>query len=62
MTKIFNNEFLKIWLFSLDLPLMPISDKEESWSNELSVYKKYQFKFSRGYARFALSNLLILIP
>ena len=62
MIKIFDNELLKIWFFPSDLPLMPISEQEESWKRELSNFKKYQFHFSRGYARVALSTLFKLNP
>ena len=62
MIKIFDNELLKIWFFHSDLPLMAISEQEESWKRKLSTFKKYQFHFSRGYARLALSTLFNLKP
>lgn len=62
MIKIVDNKLLKIWFFPSDLPLMPISELEESWKRELSNFKKYQFHFSRGYARLALSTLFNLKP
>mgnify|MGYP001204790862 CR=1 FL=1 len=62
MIKIFDNELLKIWFSPGHLPLMPISEQEESWKKELSNFKKYQFHFSRGYARVALSTLFKLKP
>ncbi len=62
MIKIVDNKLLKIWFFPSVLPLMPISEQEESWKRELSNFKKYQFHFSRGYARLALSTLFNLKP
>lgn len=62
MIEIFDNEFLKIWFFPSDMPLMHISEQEKIWKRELSNFKKYQFHFSRGYARVALSNLFDLKP
>tara|TARA_B100000886_G_scaffold339509_1_gene305173 strand:+ start:97 stop:720 length:624 start_codon:yes stop_codon:yes gene_type:complete len=62
MIKIFDNVVIKIWFFPLHLPLMPISEQEKSWKKELSIFKKYQFHFSRGYARVALSTLFKLKP
>ena len=62
MIRIFDNELLKIWFFPSNLPLMPISEEEKLWKTELSNFKKYQFHFSRGYARIALSTLFNLKP
>ena len=62
MSKIINYEFLKIWIYNFDLPLMPISAQEDSWKEGLSEYKKFQFHFSRGYARQALSNQFNIKP
>ncbi len=57
-----NKEIFKLWFFPFDLPLMPISTQEKKWKKELSNYKKYQFHYSRGYARIALSKLFNLKP
>ena len=51
-----NNE-IKIWQFSKELPLQPISSKELKWKKYLSSYNFQRYHFSRGYVRYALSKI-----
>lgn len=53
---------LKFWFFPLNLPLKEITDQEKEWSNQLSNPRKYEYEYSRGYTRFALSKILNIEP
>ena len=56
------NILINCWFFPFNLPLKEITDKEKKWSNQLSNYRKYEFEYSRGYTRFALSKVLNIEP
>ena len=49
---------MKLWFFPFNLPLRPITKQEDKWASELSISRKYEYRYSRGYARFALSTVL----
>ena len=57
-----NSNIFKLYFFPLHLKLMPISVQEEQWKKSLSERHKFEFHFSRGYARFVLSKILDLDP
>ena len=42
--------------------LKEITSYEKKWSNQLSEKRKYQYQYSRGYTRFALSTILNIEP
>ena len=53
---------LALWMLDFKSPLKPISNKELKISKTLSENKAYQFKYSRGYIRDALSNVFNINP
>ena len=57
-----HEKVLGVWLFPASAPLKQITQQEEKWSNELSPKRKAEYKLSRGYARFAISNIFKVNP
>ena len=47
---------IKLWFISPGLQLKKISEQEKKWSQDLSESRRYQFQYSRGYTRLALST------
>lgn len=56
------NNILAIWIFKKDLPLKKITKKEYSFTKEMSNDATHQFIHSRGYARYALSQIFNINP
>ena len=56
------HDVFKFWFFPFNLPLKEITDQEKKWSSQLSKARKYQYQYSRGYTRFALSTILNIEP
>ncbi len=56
------SRLLPLWLFPLDSPLKEISSKEEKVANLLSYNRAKEYKYARGYTRFALSELFKIKP
>lgn len=48
---------LAIWMFRKDLPLKSITKQEKDFTRKMSDKVAYQFIHSRGYARYALSQI-----
>ncbi|KGG16862.1 MULTISPECIES: 4'-phosphopantetheinyl transferase family protein [unclassified Prochlorococcus] len=57
-----NTSVLPLWLFPTNSPLKKISDNEEKIANCLSGIRSHQYKLTRGYTRFALSEFLKINP
>ena len=53
---------LGLWLFPITSELKPISVLEEKWSQNLPTIRQREYKYSRGYARYALANLFQIDP
>ncbi len=53
---------LPIWLFPINYPLKEISSYEEKIAKSLPPKRSHEYKFSRGYVRFALSQYLEIDP
>ena len=53
---------LGLWLFPIATPLKPITVNERKWANGLTTKRKREYHHSRGYARFALSELFKVDP
>lgn len=53
---------LGLWLFPIDAQLKPISLNETKWANKLNLKRKREYQHSRGYVRFALSELFGVDP
>ena len=51
------NNILAIWSFRNDLPLKKITKKEQTFINQMSDNRAYQYIHSRGYVRYALSKV-----
>tara|TARA_Y100001933_G_C18932819_1_gene536078 strand:+ start:594 stop:1205 length:612 start_codon:yes stop_codon:yes gene_type:complete len=49
---------IKIWLYSKNLPLKPITAEELKWEKLISAKNFQRYHHSRGYIRYSLSNLL----
>ncbi len=50
------------WFFPFNLPLKEITDQEKKWSYQFSKTRKYEYQYSRGYTRYALSTILNIEP
>ncbi|MDC3183964.1 4'-phosphopantetheinyl transferase superfamily protein [Prochlorococcus sp. AH-716-B20] len=48
---------IKIWLYSKNLPLQPITEKELKWKELISCKNFHNYHHSRGYIRYSLSKL-----
>ena len=48
---------IKIWLYSKNLPLQPITEKELKWKELISCKNFHNYHHSRGYVRYSLSKL-----
>lgn len=56
------NKEIKIWLYSLDCQLKPISNEESKWKKKISEKNYHRFHYSRGYIRYSLSKLFNVSP
>tara|TARA_B100000700_G_scaffold183959_1_gene202863 strand:+ start:119 stop:778 length:660 start_codon:yes stop_codon:yes gene_type:complete len=57
-----NTSVLGLWLVPISAPLKPITQIEENWAEQFSATRKKEYQHSRGYARFALSELFGVHP
>ena len=57
-----NERALGVWLFPIAAPLKQITLQEEKWAQQLPPKRKEEYVLSRGYARFAISNIFKVSP
>ena len=53
---------IALWLFPKETSLLPISENEQAWGEELPAKRSWQYRQARGCARAALSDLWGIPP